>query len=270
MDKTEEFKMYGGNVKLTYNDKKHLYTASIKEGKTWSEPKKAFGVTSIVGVTSKPFLTPWSLNCMRDRLKADQKEMGWKVFAEDFSKIIERSKGESDIVGKIARELGTRVHNMAERWQTKGADHTALMIEMLMTESEDERNSYTAMLKFFNEHTFEPKFLEKKCFSLKYGYAGTDDYYGKIDDKITVMDYKTSKAIYEEYPLQVSAYANALIEEGYPVDQIMIVRLGKDGVLETRIEEDPLKYFEEFLACKKLYEYKMSIKGRKFGKSNKK
>jgi len=258
---TEKYNLYDGEIVLEYNDKKHTY----KE-----DSKIVYGVTSIAGIISKPALIPWAVNCMRDRLRAEQEEMGWKAFAENFVKIVEMAKGERSSVSEVAKELGTRVHDMAERWQTKGADHVKLMMEMLETDSKEERLSYTALLQFFSSYKFKPISLETKCFSRKHRYAGTVDYYGEIDGKLTVMDYKTSKAVYEGYPLQATAYASALLEEGYKVDQTMITRVGKDGVLEVVIEKDWKKYLPIFLSAKTLYEYRMSLKSQKYKNKNKK
>ena len=43
-------------------------------------------------------------------------------------------------------------------------------------------------------------------FSEKYGYAGTIDYVCTIDGKTYIVDFKTSKQVWPEYELQVSAY----------------------------------------------------------------
>jgi len=50
-----------------------------------------------------------------------------------------------------------------------------------------------------------------------------------------LLDFKTRKAIYPEYELQVGAYALALEAwEGIRARRGMIIRLGKDGSFETK------------------------------------
>ena len=252
-DKIEKIKLYDGKIILEYNDKKHKYSES---------GEVVYGVTGITGIISKPALVNWAVKLTKDRLMELQKELGWKGFAETFPKMLLKAGRNHYSVSKVATDLGTRVHDIAERWQTEGANHIALTQEMLRTESEEERLSYTALLQFFGEHTFEPISLEKKCFSVKNRYAGTVDYYGKIDGKLTTMDYKTSKAIYEGYPLQVSAYSGALEEEGFKTEQTMIVRVGKDGKLEVKVEKNWKQYLPIFLSANELYKYRMSLKNK--------
>lgn len=63
-------------------------------------------------------------------------------------------------------------------------------------------------------------------------YGGTFDAYGLADGKRTLIDIKTSKGVYAEYIVQLSAYA-ALWDEHHKeekVDEIMIIHLSKtDG-----------------------------------------
>jgi len=261
MEEIEKFELYDGKVILEYRDDKHLYTV---------DKKVVYSVTGITSILSKPALVNWAVKLTKDKLKELQEELGWKEFAETFPEMLLTAGREHYVASKVATSLGTRVHDMAERWLTKNSDHTKLMQEMLKTESEEERLSYTALLQFFNEHAFKPTSLERKCFSIKDQYAGTVDYYGEIDGKLTVMDYKTSKAVYEGYPLQATAYASALVEEGYKVDQTMITRVGKDGILEVKTEKSWKKNLPAFISAKNLYEYRMALKGRKYKKIIKK
>jgi CRISPR/Cas system-associated exonuclease Cas4 (RecB family) len=54
------------------------------------------------------------------------------------------------------------------------------------------------------------------------------DFYGRIDDELCVLDFKTSSGLYLEMPLQLAAYAVAIIEEtGERIDTGWIVRLDK-------------------------------------------
>ena len=168
------------------------------------------------------------------------------------------------IVSKEAMALGTRVHEKAEKWFVKGTDRNELIRKMILLENREERYACSAMLRFFNEHKFKPLALESRCYSKEHEYAGTVDYYGGVNGKLSVLDYKTSSGIYSNYPLQATAYAHAKEEEGFKVDQTIIARFGKDGVLEVQIEKDWKKHLPAFLAAKALKEYDMNLKTEKF------
>lgn len=90
-------------------------------------------------------------------------------------------------------------------------------------------------------HEFKPIWSERKIFSREYFYSGTLDWLAfitKDGKRVKVLgDFKTSKAFYNEYKMQLAAYWNALVEE-FPehndIAMLCILRLGKDdGAFET-------------------------------------
>ena len=61
--------------------------------------------------------------------------------------------------------------------------------------------------------------MEQTIWSKRYGFAGTFDLLASIDRVLTLLDFKTSKAIYPEMHLQNVAYQQALIDMGHPRPQ---------------------------------------------------
>src|SRR5208282_6385084 len=59
---------------------------------------------------------------------------------------------------------------------------------------------------------FKPLMVEFTVVSKKYGYAGTADLLAEVDGVLTLVDWKTGKAVYKEAHLQNAAYRNALQE----------------------------------------------------------
>lgn len=98
--------------------------------------------------------------------------------------------------------------------------------------------------------------IESPVFSLEHRFAGTLDAIIKgISGSYYLIDFKTSKGIYESHLLQVAAYEYAARESGLiPRDAIVIptvVRLGKDGTYENR---QSTYTFEDFLKVKHVWE----------------
>ena len=60
-------------------------------------------------------------------------------------------------------------------------------------------------------------------------FGGTYDMLLQLDDKNCLIDFKTSKSIYYNYFIQLSAYKYMLENEGIQVDKIMVVRIPKDA-----------------------------------------
>ncbi len=256
----ETYKLYNDKITLSFDEKKHIY----RIGK-----KIIYGVTSITNIISKPQLINWAVKLTKEKTYSEAKRLGGVEFLKNLSDVLLTAGREHYVVSKEARELGTRVHKKAEKWHTKGTDRDALITEIMQIKNEEERLACSVMFKFFKEHKFEPIELEGRCYSKEHEYAGTIDYYGGVDDKLSILDFKTSTGIYSSYPLQATAYAKAKTEEGFKVDQTIIARFGKDGVLEVQIEKDWEKHLPAFLAAKSLKEYEMSLKADNFDKVEK-
>ena len=73
-----------------------------------------------------------------------------------------------------------------------------------------------------------------------------------------MIDWKTSKGIYNSYLLQVAAYAYANAEmKSKPIDALAVVQLGsktKRGY-SVKFVEDRKLCFKTFLACKAIWDF---------------
>src|SRR5258705_355971 len=73
----------------------------------------------------------------------------------------------------------------------------------------------------------EPLAIERTVYCEVCGYAGTLDLYARVNGVLTVLDWKSGKAIYPEAFLQNVAYRYAATRRGMPSTQGVIVRLPK-------------------------------------------
>ena len=77
------------------------------------------------------------------------------------------------------------------------------------------------------------------------------------------MDLKTSKGIFNEMRIQLSAYEQLNNESGAkPIDRCILVRIGKKETMDFQAEEiyDRKPYFTAFLAALNLYRALQAIK----------
>jgi hypothetical protein len=98
-------------------------------------------------------------------------------------------------------------------------------------------------------------------YNSKDGYAGTLDSLILLKDKrIALLDYKTSKYIYDTYELQVAAYIRAYEEmQKAKIDTAFILRFDKGAgkkVFEVKEIRDISKQYEIFLCALKLFYWK--------------
>jgi len=109
---------------------------------------------------------------------------------------------------------------------------------------------YLAYLEWKKAHDIEPLFIEYQLVSEKFGYGGTLDFVGNIDQKIAIMDYKTGTGVYDEAKIQAAAYQQ-LWEENNPADKgqvgYWLLHLGKeDGEFAPYQWNDLSRYWAIF------------------------
>jgi len=103
-----------------------------------------------------------------------------------------------------------------------------------------------SFLEWKRTHEVKPTFMEKQFTSKRFG--GTIDFYGEVDGKKTVLDFKTSKKPYSSMFLQLAAYCIMLEEAGYEVEQLAIIIINNSGYNEKFITREEIqRYIDVFI-----------------------
>lgn len=98
---------------------------------------------------------------------------------------------------------------------------------------------------WMNTNNINPILLEKKFSSDKFG--GTLDFYGDINGKLTILDFKTSKKIRLTMFLQLALYTILLEERGYKVEQVGILLVNPNYKDEKYINRENLQQYIDFV-----------------------
>lgn len=106
---------------------------------------------------------------------------------------------------------------------------------------------------------------EVKLISERYQFGGRLDCVATVTGETCIVDFKTSKGVYESYLLQVSAYRHAWNEthKNRPVMGCHLLRLKKDdaGFVHHYFPPKTLdKAFTAFLLCRELYDLQKELK----------
>lgn len=191
-------------------------------------------VTTILGVLNKPALLVWANNLGLQ---------GYKM---------------GEYVDELA-QVGTCAHTMVEA-MLKGIEPE--LADFSKTQIDKAENSILSFLEWQKSNQLEVIQTELQLVSEKLKFGGTVDCYCKLNDKFTILDFKTGKGIYDDYLFQVSAYKYLAVENGYPVHQVGMLQIGRtedEGFSEVYLSNTD-DYFELFKSCISIYNLKNKLK----------
>ena len=233
--------LYGGGVKLIFDDLMHRYTLN---------GKRAPGVTSIIaGAIPKPALMYWSANVAADHFRSMLEE-DTTYTAEYLDEVCKEARAAHVTKKTDAGACGTQVHNWIEAY-----------IKGQRPKPSEDPVVRGAVMRFLSwKKARGVKFLssEQIVYSRFYDYAGKVDFFALIEGKLWLCDIKTSKAIFPEFWVQTGSYLLARTEE-YPEEiskfaGVCIIRVGKeDGEMDVVYKTDMEPYKQCFLDALALY-----------------
>lgn len=192
------------------------------------------GVTTVLAVLNKPALVKWANN------------LGLQGI--DSSKYVDEKAA-----------IGTLAHQMiADYLRGKGTDTS----EYSAVQIDQAENAVLAFFEWEKTHPIEVALIEEPMVSEQFRFGGTIDCLGKINGDLCLIDFKTSKGIFPEMMVQVVAYRQLLIEHGYAIDQVIILRVGRtddEGFEERRVNELG-KRWEIFQHCMEIYRLQKEVR----------
>lgn len=241
----EIHKLYNGKVILEYDPIKHIYLVNSKP---------IYSVTTIVSIIDKSeALMNWAVYKVKEFLEAEL--IVGKVYDElEKEELLVQATQAHRRHSEKAKNIGTIVHEWVQKYiesKIKNTPPPSLPLNPYI------RKSVEAFLGWEKEKNIQFLETERKIYSQNYEYAGTLDAEAMMDNKLFVIDFKTSNAIHPEYFLQTAAYTYARYEEtNLQYDDPWVIKIGKDGSLDVQQMKDWKRNFEVFLACLALYKWR--------------
>ncbi|MFF2406706.1 hypothetical protein [Streptomyces sp. NPDC058092] len=245
---------------------------------------KVPGVTSVVGMLPKPFLTFWAAK-MTAELAVDSIDFVSRMAEQDRDGAVDYLKGASRRYTKVRADVGSEAHDLFER-MIRGE-----RVAFVAPDLEPYRKHFAEFLEAVNPELVR---AEDVAWSDAHEYAGSFDAILRVwldeDGKPTpdrsgtphllIVDWKTSKSTYPDVALQMSAYAHAdriIDAEGNEfampdLDGAAVLHITPDqwAFKPVRIDRD---VFEVFLTLRRVFtwdrETSKTVIGRAIAKSTK-
>ena len=158
------------------------------------------GVTTVLGILNKPALVKWANNLGLQGIDST------------------KYRDEMANIGTLAHQMIVDYFNKIE---TDTADYSKNQIGLA-------ENCLLSFWEWEKANKIEVVLAEQQLISEELCFGGTIDLYCKLDGIPTLIDFKTGKGLYPEHTYQVAAYGNLLMSNGYDLDNIQILRIGRD------------------------------------------
>jgi len=197
----------GPSVELAFDKRLHSYKA---------DDVIVPSATQVLGIISKPALVPWALkmgatwlerNMFYDDTSSSEGQGVFHTKGMGLDALIKGVKAAYKTKSGDALNIGNLTHEWLEKaikWKLgegEAPDNPT---------NEGVINAVDAFRDWVKENDVKWLSSEEKLYNRGYKYAGTVDAIAEINGEYCVIDWKTSRAIYPEYYLQVAAYAKAV------------------------------------------------------------
>ena len=232
-----------------------LAVAVRGKGRHYKNPKSGKlvpSVTNVLSVLDKPALPRWSAGLVAQKafeIRHDLDEMG----EEEAVKFLRNAPWRKS---EAAAERGTTIHEWLEK----------AMLGEAVPDLDGEALDYEQAAHGWLD-AFKPEPIRLECTLFAPSYAGTADGVVRIGDENWLIDFKTSKGLYESAALQLAAlYACPIVanEDGWydrpHVDRVAAIRIGTNGEFEMREVDSLAAHEKAFRACLKVWEWQKTVK----------
>ena len=184
--------------------------------------KKYYRVTAITGMLDKsnPFMG-WAVNCM-EKYALERVQKAYSLDVTSVSLILAEAKRNYRKVKTEAAAIGTAVHEAVRVYLATGEEPARPGAEVTA--------GFLAFLEWEAVHNVKVIATERTVYDAMWGVAGTMDMLAWVDGDLTVVDFKTSRAVYPEMRYQVAEY-RAMV----PFDEELVKATGGGKVVKSLI-----------------------------------
>jgi len=221
-------------------------------------------ITQILDVINKPFLVKWKV----ENAQAITAKLAAEMYSDaSFTDHIKFHQALTNKVTAITQQSqtdissrGTSIHDLISYALLTKMKKTDGLVKPEPTDST--RIAWENWRTWANKVKPKPLYIEHRIQSDVHKYRGKLDAIIQLGKIVTVVDWKTGKAVYPEAIMQVAAYARAaaemkLVKPGY---ECAVIRISKDDprdeVEVVKVDKaEEVAAFGAFLSARQLWGY---------------
>jgi len=237
---------------------------------------EVLSVTSAMKSLNKPFLVGWAAKMAAECAVEDHEIIAAWLKKGDIRSAVDHIKGARFRDSSSKGDRGTIVHQAIEAYIAgKPVDEDAVRAQLAEKNVPQKMHKSTfgminGVMEFLFDHEPEIYWSEATIYNREHGFAGTADVIGKFpigrSRLPAILDVKTSKSIYNETSMQLTAYGRGefvglddgteakLLPKGVrgPIKHGIVVRPTASGRYEKANFDLTDDVFRKFLACLEL------------------
>ena len=237
------------NPGILFDEEHHTYTRK-RDGQLLP------GVSTILNTKAADYLKFWTTKMNYEYMMKNW-DLGKIYTQQEKEDLLLKAKNAHAVRSKGAANKGSLAHKWIEDYIKKKNPILPTDVEVM--------NCVTAFLEWEQQTKVVWLISELLVASEKYSYCGTLDALGVIENKLVLIDFKTSNQISEEYFLQTAGYQIALEEMGAVPDSRLILRFPKNGKgFEALTIKSDLNFDKEvFLYLREVHKWNIFIESRR-------
>lgn len=219
--------LYGGDVEMKFDSRKHKYFVRERDilG-LWNDWSVRPSVTTLLGVLDKPALVQWAAN-QAVAIIREQLLPGDTLDEVMIENLCESARTNYRKTTRKAADIGTLVHARLQEFLETG--------EVRAPVHEQAAISFGAGIDWLQKHRAKAFIVEGRAYSREHRFTATVDFVGEVDGNPAVLDFKTSKDLYENYYWQIALYAQARYEMDGEWREGWLLRIDKEtGEFEAK------------------------------------
>lgn len=198
--------------------------------------KRVPSVSTILGELAKPALIDWA----------------WKLGTQGINYREYRD---------ALADIGTMTHRMILDHFRGVPTETAAYPEDVVNLA---HNCYKSFEAWERQNKIEPVMMETPLVSELHQYGGTSDFLGYVNGHLTLIDFKTGKAIYPEHFIQLAGYS-AIVNEHRPslgnIERYVVLNIprGSGESFDTKTKSSLAPEWRIFKAALEIYRLKKEL-----------
>lgn len=264
--KIETAKSFDGQHELTFNEGSHRYKLDGKGCSGWTTIIKGSYPTS-VGLTNwmktEAMKSLFSAITVKNKEGYDPKPTIWPIQQNTYEELLKTHRDTHEDVAREAADIGTICHAFAEFHSLGKKDEAEALLQKVRGVAKWPviENCIKQYLDWDSKNRGELVMAEEITASPSQLACGKFDRLDRVNGKLRLRDYKTSKSIYPDQFIQLGGY-KINIQEWFNlnVEELEVLRFGKDdGAFETLLITDPTeidKFVKQAILCRQTFEFK--------------